>query len=237
METIARGRGGRKRIGTLAADGVKRCASCMETKPVALFHANRTNLDGLQSHCTPCRKRAWTRPPRDLPTLAERFWSKVNKNGPVHPVLGTPCWPWTAGVNDSGYGTFRRNDPRRSVPATHVAWELTYGVPFPDGKHACHKCDNPPCCNPEHLFAGTSQENNADKHAKGRDACGDRHGSRTHPEALRRGVEHGMARLTESQVLEIRALEGMKQRDIAKMYGVNQALVWRILRRRIWKHI
>jgi hypothetical protein len=62
-----------------------------------------------------------------------------------------------------------------------VAYIVTYG-PIPDGMFVCHRCDNPPCCRPDHLFLGTQRENLADMKRKGRSATGDRNGARTHPE-------------------------------------------------------
>jgi len=95
-------------------------------------------------------------------SIADRFWTKVDK---THP---SGCWVWTGSLV-RGYGQIAGmvNGKRRPVPAHRVAWELTNG-PIPDGLHACHKCDNPPCCNPAHLFLGTPQENLDDARQKGR---------------------------------------------------------------------
>jgi hypothetical protein len=102
-----------------------------------------------------------------------RFWKQVDKNGPlpseeairVWPeIRDTRCWPWTGGTCQ-GYGrTFFEGVP---MNAQRVAWFLTKGV-WPED-NSCHKCDNPPCCNPNHLFDATDAENVADMYAKGRD--------------------------------------------------------------------
>ncbi len=102
--------------------------------------------------------------------FAERFWSRIDKNGPVHPVLGTPCWPWMGRCDSNGYGLFDvREDSRRAHPrfAHRIAYALIFG-PLPSGIFACHHCDNPPCCNPAHLFPGTNADNVADMWSKGR---------------------------------------------------------------------
>ena len=102
----------------------------------------------------------------------DRFWAKVDKNGPVpahRPDLG-PCWLWTGYRYPKGYG--RASDPRvasRQTYAHRLAWELTNG-PIPDGMQVLHACDNPPCCNPAHLSLGSNLENVRDREAKGRGA-------------------------------------------------------------------
>ena len=104
--------------------------------------------------------------------MAARFWSKVNKDGPVHRVLGTRCWLWTASeLGDTGYGGFgmKRADGKYAPSYAHrVAWELLRG-PIPPGMSALHACDVPLCVNAEaHLFLGTQLENMRDAALKGR---------------------------------------------------------------------
>ena len=83
-------------------------------------------------------------------TLAQRFWSKVDRRAPDE------CWPWLASRSPKGYGRICVNGYPRQ--AHRVAWELTYG-PVPPGKFICHHCDSPSCCNPAHGWPGTHQDN------------------------------------------------------------------------------
>ncbi len=123
--------------------------------------------------------------------IAARFWPKVDRSGPA-------CWPWIGARNPGGYGNFGIG--YRTHRASRVAYELTFG-PIPAGMFVCHSCDNPPCCNPEHLFLGTNADNLRDMATKGRatggKATGDRNGMRTHPESVRRGDEHWTRRKLE----------------------------------------
>lgn len=132
-----------------------------------------------------------------------RFWSKVNKNGPlIRPELGE-CWNWTAALTN-GYGVYGVG--RGTRQAHVIAWELASGAPVPKGRMVLHICDYPACLRNDepgiyvvegrelprfgHLFLGTNADNMADMRAKGRSARGDRNRSRLYPETLQRGEQH-----------------------------------------------
>lgn len=123
------------------------------------------------------------------PSEPERFWSKVDRGGP------DDCWNWTACAQREGYGRFMRRG--RVWQATHVAWELHHGAPPPKGALVCHRCDNPRCVNPAHLFIGTHLDNRRDCVAKGRarGGEGDRNPMRLYPEKRQRGDAHWTRRM------------------------------------------
>jgi hypothetical protein len=159
---------------------------------------------------------------RTIP-LAVRFWEKVNKDGPIHPALGTACWLWQAHDNGRGYGVIMlEGKPHRSEYAHRISYEMENG-PLERGDVVCHKCDNPSCVNPAHLFVGTHKDNTADKIAK------DRHA---------RGSRSGHAKLSDDDVLEIFTLlgRGVEQKEIGQRFGITQSAVSNIRRGVTWKH-
>lgn len=175
------------------------------------------------------------------------FWSHVDRRGDGE------CWPWKASRSPRGYGVFRLR--YQQWRAHRLAWTFSNG-PIPSGLLVLHRCDNPPCCNPKHLFVGTSADNTADMIAKGREASGDRHPSRIHgsnylprgelhhsartPEVMARGESNGAAVLTEEQVREIlrrRHVDGVSAYRMAKDYGVSKGTIQFILSGKTWQHI
>ena len=95
--------------------------------------------------------------------MIEGFFRRVEKTD--------QCWLWLAGKNKDGYGKVKIHG--RSLQAHRVSWEIHHG-PIPAGLNVLHRCDNPACVNPAHLFVGTALDNNRDRDAKGRNGCSKR---------------------------------------------------------------
>lgn len=144
----------------------------------------------------------------------QSLWSKIEKNP-------DGCWVWHGQTNKQGYGRLwfkgKQWRPHRLV------WTLENGD-IPEGLHVLHKCDNPPCCNPDHLFLGTDQDNADDRQAKGR---------------LKpfKGEEHWKAKLTWKDIEYIRqycASHKRSQSKMASLFGVNKSHLSKIIKNEAW---
>lgn len=169
-----------------------------------------------------------------------RFWVKVVK---------TPgCWLWSASKNGVGYGQFRLRS-YVNVLAHRFSWELSNGA-IVEGLWVLHKCDTPACVNPQHLFLGTPADNARDMWSKGRHAPlsrppraslprGDNHFLRKYPDRAPHGERCGMSKLKEPQVIEIRRLAkgGAAKKDLAKLFGVAQPTIHKIVERLRWTRL
>jgi HNH endonuclease len=150
--------------------------------------------------------------------VAELFWPKVKIGS------ADECWEWQSWKITSGYGGIKING--RDYAAHRLAYSLTTNRPIPKGMSVCHKCDNPGCVNPNHLFLGTQRDNIQDAVKKGR-------------MARQKGESNPFSRFTNEQVLQIRAAHksGEFIRAIAKRFGCSFHGIQAITSRETWKHI
>ncbi len=151
--------------------------------------------------------------------IEKRFWKKIDIKDSIE------CWEWKAVKNNKNYGQVSFNG--KMELAHRVMWILVNGE-IPDNLCVLHKCDNPSCVNPSHLFLGTKRDNSNDMVAKGRRIY-----------IAYRGIDNGSAVLTEEDVLKIRELHhsGISQHKIAKIYGRGVSTIHHIVKRQTWKHI
>lgn len=150
-------------------------------------------------------------------TVEERFWEKVDSSGGPD-----ACWPWTAGRKADGYGQFKLEAGSSPQRASRVAWLLARGDPRE--MFVLHRCDNPPCCNPGHLFLGDAAANVADMIAKGRRGL--------NREALVRRVR----KLTDEQIEDTRHRHalGESSRSIARRFGVYNTTIDDLISGETW---
>jgi hypothetical protein len=166
--------------------------------------------------------------------MEQRFWKHVAK--------GEGCWEWTGSLYRNGYGRACVRHGKFTL-AHRVAFRLTHGE-IPEGLNICHTCDNRKCVRPEHLYAGTQQQNVDDMVRRGRQ----RH-------AVQTGTMHGMAILTEEDVAEIRRLFSIDRKEyvgpggkrhtlgkyskarIARMFHVSHSTIASAVNGRNWKHV
>lgn len=153
-------------------------------------------------------------------TIDARFWSKVNKNSEQG------CWEWTGHCLQSGYGWFAVTT-KLSRGAHRVSAFMSGLLESLDSKlHVLHKCDNPKCVNPKHLFIGTNADNVADRVNKGRSGW-----------EVKAGESNGMAKLVKSQVLFIRGLYAsgvFSQSQLGRAFGVGQPTIHKIVHGQRW---
>jgi len=152
-----------------------------------------------------------------------RFWNKIDiKSSDL-------CWEWKAYKNKAGYGRFAVGNKKTPQLSHRLAWIYHYNIEeIPNNLCVLHKCDNPACCNPNHLFLGTQKENIKDMIDKNRFSPGHLPGEK-----------NGNSKLKPEQVIQIRNLflTGETQRKIAKIFGISPYVAWAIKKRKIWKHL
>lgn len=188
------------------------------------FWANRLGMTSWQSFYA--RIRRWESNPDQYPLdkvfspLARKFYRDVEGKLSNFDISTGGCWVWKGNKTHDGYGRVRFEGKKRR--AHMVSYEHFFGK-IPEGKMICHKCGNPLCINPEHLYAGTASDNYADMV---------RHGRANRP----KGRQIHTARLTELQVIEIRA-DHRTTRALAAVYGVGKSTIQQVKSGASWRHI
>ena len=154
-------------------------------------------------------------------TLLEKFYNKLPD------ILDENfCWEWKGAIDAYGYGVLSNKD--KTTKAHRVSYEIYYAKPLGD-LHCLHRCDNPSCVNPLHLFAGTNLDNVRDKVKKGRCYTGNQ-----------KGENNGASKLSDTQVSKIRELYNSGKYTTLKlgeMYNVNRSTISYIINNKTYKHL
>ena len=155
--------------------------------------------------------------------LVARFWTKVDRRAPAE------CWLWQGKTQSGGYGViWFGGKGGKTIYAHRLAYLIATGID-PVGNAVCHRCDNPTCVNPDHLFLGTIAVNVQDMIAKGRNRIPDR----------KIGEHVNGAKLSEGSVATIRerAAKGETSANLAAEFGVDPSHIRSIVRREYWQHV
>lgn len=195
----------------------RKCSICGQVKNIDEFYKKRGYPDKRCKQCVLARmKRFQAMPLEDLldgenkNLILKRFWKHVdvkNKND---------CWEWKSKKDKDGYGNMQFKN--KTVRANRFIWTVLNGA-IPEGMVVCHKCDNPKCLNPDHLFLGTISDNVIDALKKNR---------------------LSNQKLTVDQVKELRKLYKTgkySQSELGRIFGVSGSTVCQIVHRKLWKFI
>lgn len=150
--------------------------------------------------------------------MKERFWKHVNIKS------DNECWEWKGNINRSGYGQFTIR--HKNYRSHRIAYDLTYDT-IPDGKQVLHHCDNRKCCNPNHLFLGTNQDNMMDAKIKGKFLGRD-------------GKNNSNSKFMDFEIMEIRNLymSGLySYRNLSNIYKTSHSNICNIINKKSWKNI
>lgn len=161
----------------------------------------------------------WATPARSVHSFSRRYIEEPNSG----------CFLWLGQVNRSkpNYAQAVASYNGTVMAAAKVSWMLHHG-PVPDGMCVCHRCDNPMCVNPDHLFLGTRRDNTQDMIRKGRQRS---------PFDTRRGEAHPRAKLNDDLVKKIRAAAGQPAMQISRDLGVSVHNVRSVLQFKVWRHV
>lgn len=195
------------------ACSVDRCTNAHYSSGFCLSHYNRNRRYGTPLAGAKCHRKP------SVPVTLDFLFDQCI------PEPNSGCWIWLSGASDLGYGRIQFNG--RTIGAHRASYILSRGLSsLPSEIHICHKCDNPSCINPDHLFAGTAKDNMQDCLRKGRQKPSFIRGEQCHASVL-----------NAEQVSAIKSDATRTHAAIAREYGVSRITVSRIRNGLQWRHI
>lgn len=209
----------------------RQCEICLEYRPLKKFSRNRARgkVYGYHKKCSIClyekyfkSKKYGKRFKWSTATEEEKF-KRMSDTYEKYVIRQNGCWNWRSFKDKNGYGEMAYQ--KTTNKAHRISW-MIYNGSIPDGMYVLHKCDNPPCSNPDHLFLGDAGDNRRDCRDKGR-------------MPIRRGEKSNFCKLKEEQVKEIKKLltDGLSQYEIGRKFNVSRGAICDIKRGRNWKHV
>jgi hypothetical protein len=169
--------------------------------------------------------------------LIERFFNSIDESESVE-----KCWNWTKLKKEKGYGLISYSSSASQnyyrEAAHRFSYRMHYGEVIPKGIFVCHKCDNPKCVNPFHLFLGTNYDNVQDMVRKGRGSKGEKH-SKTLQQAAKLGLYNTNVKLKKEDVFKIIELrkQGLTYKAIGEMFGVDYSNIYKITKGKRWQYL
>jgi hypothetical protein len=207
---------------------MKRCCRCK-------FSENEIDFGANKSICKACLRERWSKKySRNCLTCSNLFSRRGSSFCSLKcTILGKVqkiergCWLWKGAVSGDGYGAIKEINSRTQVGVHRKSYEEFKGK-IPVGTFVCHSCDNPLCCNPDHLFLGTPKDNTVDSVKKGRSRSCHQHGSK-----------NSMAKLDENIVQKIKELFtiGWQVADIHDLTGIPMGTLEDIKYNKTWQHV
>lgn len=198
------------------------------------FNWSRSKFQTIPKFCSrKCKGHTGFRPGSTLfisEMTNEQKFERLKKSFEKHVIRQEGCWSWKGPIDKGGYSVMSCRPEIGSNKGHKASWLIYHGE-IPKYMYICHKCDNPICTNPDHLWIGTSKQNNDDKISKGR--------ARYILPPHKIGSENGSSKLTEDQVKQIKMLisSGRSCYGIGKEFNVSKTTILRIKNGKNWGHV